>query len=89
MRISVKRLAEVATFLEDSGLSFEQAQLAVDYGLLDYLSGVSEKVICPSVDILNGYSILARLFIWSDTPEGFDYWYDLHTLMRKRNENRT
>ena len=89
MRISVKRLAEVATFLEDSGLSFEQAQLAVDYGLLDYLAGVRETAIWPSVDILNGYGILARLFIWSDTPEGFDYWYDLHTLMRKRNENRT
>lgn len=70
----VQDVALIATKLHEAGLTFEDAQLAAEYCLLegirwnDGLSSIGRRWVKSPVDVL------WRGFTWSETPEGHEYW---------------
>ena len=71
----VHDVALIATRLHDAGLTFEDAELAAQYCLIESLTcepGCLGRVLSST----RPADLLWRGFVWYDTPEGQDYWYE-------------
>lgn len=68
-------IANLAADLVEDGLPEEAAQRASEYFLLEclYLGDQLGKIrkCAKRVDLFSA-------FIWSETPEGHDYWYSIY-----------
>ena len=77
----VQDIALIATKLHEAGLTFEDAQLAAEYILIEdtcwtgRFSSIGLRLVESPVDIL------WRGFTWSETPEGYTYWSKLASLL--------
>ena len=70
----VHDVALIATRLHEAGLTFEDAELAAQYCLVQsltsepgYLDRLLRSTILPLGQVIQG-------FPWSETPEGHAYW---------------
>ena len=71
----VRDVALIATKLHEAGLTFEDAQLASEYCLLEDLRVHIESPV-RHVD-KSAIDILWQGFAWCETPEGHTYWSEL------------
>ena len=72
----VQDVALIATKLHEAGLTFEDAQLAAEYCLIENCRWAlpmssDNRLVEPPVDVL------WRGFTWCETPEGHTYWSKL------------
>lgn len=67
-------IASLATRLQANGMTFEEAQKASEYYLIEELF---DEIPFTATKERASYKELSSLFVWEHTPEGHDYWSDI------------
>lgn len=69
-------IASLATRLQANGMTFEEAQKASEYYLIEELFDEIPFIVTKE---RASYGNLSSLFVWEHTPEGHDYWSNIRT----------